>query len=214
VSFTTVEKAKIKLRIPESTDKFDDDLTAIVEAVNCELLDWLCLISCDPTSYILQAGLDSSQVIRNLRLNPRPIVSIDSVVLYGTTLAAEEYRLIAPDVLRFCEPERCCSYGRHAMSRRSDIGCRDAVVTVTAGFDPADPLLKVICYYATVMVVQEFRSNGEDDLKIKQIRSYRRERFKPSDIGGNFPPGWPQGLTRALGKFLRVMHMTTATVEP
>lgn len=211
MSFGSLSKVKAILGIPDPVTKQDAAIQCAVDAANGQLLAFFCLDQCEPKAYELEADLDcSGRRLPNVRSEVYPLISIDAATLFGSALTLPDaVRIRGFDIVRFCGSSCRCA-------RSCGTGCADLTLTVTAGFDAADPkqapALAALQYGAAKLAAAMYQGGPSGGLKREQVGRYSWEAFSPAEMSTGWGPGsWPVDLQNAIAPFVRPMAMTTAT---
>lgn len=191
MGFADLETTKKLLGIPASVTKHDLAIECAIDAVNAELLEFFCLDACEPTTYQVRAELPCCDgPWWKVSVEPQPLISISTLTTQGREVDPDSIRIVDSWVSICacgCPQAFCC-------------GCDGFVAEVVAGFEevPAN-LVRAASLYAA----QTFRGDNPD-LKVEQIGRHRIERFGPGDLAAGAIVGWPNALTRATSRWVRL----------
>ena len=124
----------------------------LVQADDLEQLQWLCIAATDAIERDLARALVKRTVVERcngggsyIRLDQNPVISITTVVESGVTLAATEYVLDSPILLRGTETyARCWVPGR-----------MNVVITYVAGFNNPPAIARKVALNAVQRMWQE-----------------------------------------------------------
>jgi len=191
-----VTLAAVKTRLGLVGTKEDAKISQAVASVNASILGYLCLDTCDPTTYTVTADIDCDDDLRRVDtvwIEMAPVVSVSEVKNGGRVVLAANYTCRATRI-RLCCDTWCC-------------GCRAAEVTLSAGFDAGVPKLAnqlaVIQDAAVDWAVMKYRGGGDPGLKRERLSRSEWEKFDVSKSVGNGFAWWPDSLKDALLPFWR-----------
>lgn len=199
---TTLEAVKLRLRIPSGVTDDDDLIRAVLEGVEAEILGVLHLSALDPTEYTLTLDSDSDgDVGRVIRIEPRPVISVDSVEVSGQALAAEDYQLEPTHWLRLAGVR---GRSRSTGGRGEGVELSALVVVVTAGFAVVPPLLAL---GAAELAAARTRANPDPGVVSEQWGRYAIKRSGTAEPrAAGVASDWPASLLSALGPYLDTSH--------
>ena len=205
MSFTDLATVKIALGIPVAVTKLDAVLTMAVDAANSEVLQYLCLDACAVTSYDVVADVQQGETM--IRIGPRPLVTISAVTLWDQALTLGTSYTLDGSVVKLCSACGC----RPPRWLGGD-KCGSFTATVTAGFAVVPPNLILAVTALAIGYYTQLQNMGVESKKIRNYQiKYKSGGGQMSALG--IGGAWPTSLTMALGPWMRVMHMRTATVR-
>lgn len=201
-----ISDLKLLLGIPIDSDKEDDRLLAILAACEAEVLAYLGLDSCDPTSYTLSADVPCrGRPLDVLRIGIPAVISITEVKNGSAVLTVDDDYVCRDGWIRLCCGYWCC-------------GCQSATITVVAGFDPTDPqsALRLAAIKGGLVdyAAARYARAGSAGLRSETIGRYRYEVLTSSDRQGvNGFGHWPATLSAALLSYWRPTNATEFSRE-
>lgn len=169
MAFTDLATVKILLSIPPADTTNDALLTALIGAVDAQMLELFWLDTTDPTSYTNSYDIDDSDTIR-IVLRQYPVISFDEIKFDGTVQTLTEFYLRNPTKFgRLGVKDRLTGLLGGIPLAAFPFGRQFVEVTHTAGWVdvPGD-----LAYVAGALVMQAFNIGPKAGFDSEKIGQY------------------------------------------
>lgn len=190
MSFTDLNAVKLALRIQSADTTQDAYLQDLVDSANSELLSLFNLTDTAPTSYTNKYDVIDG-ISFGIWLENYPAISITSVTVDGTLLAASDYYLKRPQ-----------SFG--CLARKNNdwfAGQQEIEITHVAGWSTVPNALK---RGATVLAISMYNLEIKTGFRSEKIGQYLYTLGSPSGGSDGATAGdFPAQTKRALAQYLR-----------